>query len=98
MSHLDTKDFPNWFFRFDELDLLELQYEALYDERGQADREERAIKDKVLSEQEQWEEKTQEELERLLGDTELEGEAHFITTTMKQRLMNYYTRRSAMIL
>ena len=77
MSHLDTKDFPNWFFRFDELDLLELQYEALYDERDQADREERGIKDKVLSEQEQWEEKTQEELERLLGDTELEGECPF---------------------
>lgn len=76
MSHSDT-NFPNWFFRLDELDLLELQYEALYDERDAAEPFRRAIEEKVLAEQEAWEEKTQEELERLLGDTELEGECPF---------------------
>lgn len=63
----------NWFFRLDELDLLEFEYESLYREEASTEAA-RLMEDRVLAEQEELEDRVQMDLERLLGDVPVEGE------------------------
>ena len=72
MSVSDTND-PNWFFRLDELDLLEFAYQSVVNKQH-TDKDHRATEEKVLAEQEALEVRSEAELEAVLGDAPFGGD------------------------
>lgn len=72
MSASDTND-PNWFFRLDDLDLLEFAYQSVVNAHH-PNKDHRATEEKVLAEQEALEVRSEAELEAVLGDAPLSGE------------------------
>ncbi len=64
---------PQWFFRLDELDLLESVYQSLSEDVPQEGERKRAC-ERVFAEQEEAEKRSEEMVETLLKDLSLEGE------------------------